>query len=256
MSSCAILDSSPVAIPPVRTLKRSASIASLPTPPRTHHKRTSSYSHSHSHDTDSNSSDGEHGDEAGDEGGADDGRLILGSKKRRTSLQKNGQEIEEEENAFWMNSKAGSGTTASTKTKNKNATLKSNSQTTAPRSPSTSVSPAPLLHRLAHRQPVSPPPSRRKSQFQTQPRHTSPPVTPKRQTSAFKGHHPVRDSPNNPFLVDTPLSGSPSDILELESPQTPSPVDFTEKPTITYVLSVSLPFPPSYPLLTPSPAAA
>jgi len=45
----------------------------------------------------------------------------------------------------------------------------------------------------------------------------------------------VRDSPNNPFLVDTPLPGSPSDILELESPHTPSPMDYTEKPTITYV---------------------
>jgi hypothetical protein len=236
MSLRAILDSSPVAIPPVRPLKRSASLASLPTPPRTYHKRSLSRSHSHAQDTDSDSSEGD-GDE-GEQSGADDGRLVLGSKKRRTSLQKNGQEIEEEENEFWMNNKAG--TNASSKNNNKIASSKS--QTTTPRSPSSSVSPAPLLYRLTHRALVSPPPSRRQSQSQS--RHISPPVTPKRQASSrTKGSDPIRDSPNNPFLVDTPLPVSPSDILKLESPHTPSPMDFMEKPTITYVLYVPLSFP-------------
>jgi len=175
MTSCrTILDSSPVPIPPVRTLKRSASIASLPTPPRTHRRRTSLHS---SHRTDSGSSDDGNSDESGDGREPDEGRLVLGNKKCKMS---------------------------------------------------------PLLFRVPPREPVSPPPSRRQSKSQPQSQNLSPPVTPKRQPRT-KGHYPVRDSPNNPFLVDTPLPGSPSDILELESLDTPSPADFAEKPTITYV---------------------
>jgi hypothetical protein len=77
-----ILDSSPIAVasPGVRQpkLKRSASTASLPTPPRTLHKRTRSRSSAWESDSDSRSEDDPLLD-------SDDGALLLGNKKRRMS---------------------------------------------------------------------------------------------------------------------------------------------------------------------------
>jgi hypothetical protein len=211
----AILDSSPVPSP--RPLKRSASIASLPTPPRTHHKRTRSRGSAAEADSDTEEGSSE-------EGGLDDGRLSLGSKKRRIAPKRSGQEIEEEENEFWRS--GGKSTSGGRKARS--------------HSPSTSVSPARVLYRIAHKAPVSPPPSRRQTRV-----HTPPPVTPKARTSRVGASRvrdlfdPVRDTPNNPFIAGSPLS---PEAASSEEPHTPSPrVEVPEKPTVTYVLYVPPP---------------
>jgi hypothetical protein len=208
-----MLDSSPVALPPVsRPLKRSASTASLPTPPRTHHKRKGGRSRaSYESDTDLESTASED-----EEGG---GRNT--HKKRRMSEM---NEVDEE--AFWM------GTTSTTAKSVK--TLKGDAKST---STSKASSPAhPLLYRRRLNAasvvaPVSPPPSnRRKAMTSTATTPTivdsvpsSPPATP-------ESKHPMRDSPNNPFL-ESPEYDSTS-AKSTPVPRTPQ----QEKPTVTYVL--------------------
>ncbi|EGO03162.1 hypothetical protein SERLA73DRAFT_157968 [Serpula lacrymans var. lacrymans S7.3] len=248
MSTHRILDSSPIPIPPTRppfhaakevedaaksrSLKRSASVASLPTPPRTHHKRTRSRARSsasnHSSDESGSDPDGDLGggyaarlraaatrDAAGKTGQSDTGSLAVGSKRRRTSKVLAGQHDEEEdENAFWT----GRSGTATTRAKGVAATAQD-----ASKEASQSRSPSPALLRYRVKAPVSPPPSRRQSQapVQTQRATTPPldepplPVTPPRRLFAQTAKPallsrkksksrekiwPVRDSPNNPFL--------------------------------------------------------
>lgn len=96
-------------------------------------------------------------------------------------------------------------------------------------------SPSPPLLKF-RRAPVSPPPSHRETQTQTV---VPPPTTPKAafapSSSTKKGKlQPVRDSPNNPFLEDSPASimGEPVE------PRTPT--KHVEKPTLSYVLCVPL----------------
>ncbi|KAF8066866.1 hypothetical protein FPV67DRAFT_1670339 [Lyophyllum atratum] len=205
-----MLDSSPVALPPLpRPLKRSASTASLPTPPRTHHKRKHASGRSaYDTDTDRESSASE------DEEDAD--APSQKHKKRKTAT---GAAADSEEEAFWLS--------------------KSDGDAPAPTSIHKDPSLAPALlyrRRLAGAAstssvgsaPVSPPPSNRKTAAAAV---ASPPVTPRP-----KRIFPMRDSPNNPFLVspssaavaDDSASPSPSPNL---SPHTP----VKERPTVTYV---------------------
>ncbi|KAJ7928803.1 hypothetical protein B0H13DRAFT_965106 [Mycena leptocephala] len=191
-----MLDSSPVSLP--RPLKRSASVASLPTPPRTHHKRKRGGSkHSRASDEDLTATDDD-----------DDEKLI--------------KEAEDEE-SFWLATNP-----ASTTVKNAPPPLlyrrlqaQSQSQT--------------QLHGVP---PVSPPPSHRKPPLKATvvPRTptpksastVSPPATPSRCNGASSIS---RDSPDNPFLA-SPL-GSQDEVLVDDSDSVPSSQE--EKPTMAFV---------------------
>ncbi|KAF8838389.1 hypothetical protein BDN67DRAFT_1004314 [Paxillus ammoniavirescens] len=245
MSTSQVLDSSPVPIPSLRDpdaltrpLKRSASVASLPTPPRTRHKRSRSrhLSSASRHGSDDSGSASELDD---DLGGGYSARIkraktrskIKGTdsqgdhtedespdkKKRRTQEVLPGHDEEEdEEGSFW---RGRSGHTSHEKEHKKPETEKE-----------VDSSPSPALLNYRVRAPVSPPPSRRQPQIQPAraasveragSRSTSAaPVTPPRRlflrpsspsaVDAFKTPTkpkatkiwPRRDSPNNPFLVD------------------------------------------------------
>lgn len=281
MSSYQILDSSPIHIPSLhdtddhpRPMKRSASVASLPTPPRTRHKRTrskagSTTSRIASEDSDSASElDGDLGggytasiakvscNDEDESAGDEDNQARVGRKKRRTTdVLPAHDEEEDDENAFWTGRSGGK-----------------SAAKTAPTVQDTEdeQSPSPALLKYRIRVPVSPPPSRRAPQVQP---HSSsvqrsrsrspslllqkPPVTPPRKLflrapplpSKSKGKKilPTRDSPDNPFLAGedelctSKASGWESSDDELvgearerESTPTPAPA-FEEKPTITYV---------------------
>ncbi|RDB18410.1 hypothetical protein Hypma_000376 [Hypsizygus marmoreus] len=200
-----MLDSSPVALPPVRpSLKRSASVASLQTP----RERTISES-------------------IGSESDEEAEVISKGHKKRRRS------EVNEtdEEEAFWMDSKARSDGEGTSKSK--------------------SISPAPpLLYRRRVNTtgvaPVSPPPSNRKTKTVMKMVSPvalpsipgSPPVTP-------EAKFPVRDSPNNPFLDASPTNDSGIESTDTTpGPRTPQ----QERPTVTYVFRG-----PSDPNFSPAP---
>lgn len=205
MSTARILDSSPVVIPSVRPLKRSASTASLPTPPRTHHKRKSRSKGRQDSDTESNDSQESDGEQETD-------RVVLGRKKRRTSVTLKGQDEEEEdENAFWT------------------GRSKKAASTDASPAEDSDVSPTALLE-YRMKAPVSPPPSTRRRQ-----RHTEPPITPESAGSSSRvltragRRQALRDSPENPFLDDSPPSAA-------GSPTPRTPTQHEEKPLVTYVL--------------------
>lgn len=222
-----MLDSSPVSIPQIRnSLKRSASTASLPTPPRTYRKRGRGRSRG-SCDSDS------------------DDRVILDSdeeelagslKKRRKTRPQKG----DDEEAFWLgdsksNAADGTGETGSSQNAS-SVTMKTRS--TADSSPPV----APLLYRRLQNSGdvllASPPPSHRKSTMPVSPPSIkmasatssvdpspntfSPPATPKTKPL-------LRDSPENPFLNSSPLSSAPDRASLTRLP-------FKEKKTTMYVL--------------------
>ncbi|GLB41149.1 hypothetical protein LshimejAT787_0903640 [Lyophyllum shimeji] len=213
-----MLDSSPVPLPPLlRPLKRSASTASLPTPPRTHHKRK----HADGRKRGAYDTDTDHDGSASENDEALVAPKAHGQKhkKRKTET---GVAADADEEAFWMS--------------------KSDGDVPAPTSTSTSQkqpSPAPaLLYRRRFAgaassssvgtAPVSPPPSNRKTAAATV---VSPPRTPRP-----KRVFPMRDSPNNPFLA-SPSSGAVAEDSESPSPS-PNPSPHTpaqERPTVTYV---------------------
>ena len=215
-----MLDSSPLALPTIpRPLKRSASTASLPTPPRTLRKRRNGNSRA------SSDSDTDLGSPASDSDAADS--AVNAHKKRRT-----GEVNEAEEGAFWMNASS---------SMPKSSTAKAGSAVSETRSKgkgkANAEAPPPVLYRRLNNSrttavaPVSPPPSNRKFTAKTTPPAVSsvpnsPPITP---DSKF----PMRDSPNNPFLDSSPCadSGSTCGIASSE-PRTPH----QERPTVTYVL--------------------
>lgn len=263
-----------------RSLKRSASVVSLPTPPRTHHKRSrsrarSSVSH---HDSDDSGSASELDDDLG--GGytarikraktthhsknvSDDDELSEDEspdrKKRRTLVVLPGHdEDEEDENAFWTGR---IGPSCEEKQEKKVAQADETEES----------SPSPAMLRYRVRAPVSPPPSRRQPLIQParaasveREGSSTAPVTPPRKlllrapspsaAATFETPTklkptkilPKRDSPNNPFLVDSSekaasrLDWDSSDDEEVVGEAriqegTPTPT-FEEKPTITYVL--------------------
>ncbi|KAH7882840.1 hypothetical protein F5I97DRAFT_1969431 [Phlebopus sp. FC_14] len=242
MSTKQVLDSSPVPIPSFRDadarprpLKRSASVASLPTPPRTHHKRSHSRARSSAskNGSDDSGSASELDQDLGggyaarikraktsaarqsEEEHSEDEQAIR--KKPRTSLLLPGHDEEDDdENAFWT----GRGGTST-------ATRKERKEPEEEKEPRNSPSPALLRYRV--KAPVSPPPSRRQPQLHVarassveRPSSRPPsatPVTPPRRLflrapspsrAAFKTPTkskpsriwPTRDSSNNPFLAD------------------------------------------------------
>ncbi|KIM38027.1 hypothetical protein M413DRAFT_448069 [Hebeloma cylindrosporum] len=212
-----MLDSSPVALPSIpRPLKRSASTASLPTPPRTHRRYARGRSRG-SCDSDSDENVALSSDEEEEESR---------NKKRRMGEKTTAADANEE--AFWLgDSDAGVASSSST-TKNDTS------------------SKAPLLYRRLQAQaqmdvaPVSPPPSHRKAAMVTPQRDVavSPPSTPRTRSATKRA---LFDSPNNPFVgtpqkvADDSDTASPSASSANPSPRTPKA---SEKPTITYVLRV------------------
>lgn len=237
MSSYQILDSSPIRIPSLhdtevnsRPLKRSASLASLPTPPRTRHKRSrskavSATSRYASEDSGSASElednlggsyaarIDERNSKSGDETSGDkEGYALMGRKKRRVNdVLPAHDEEEDDENSFWTGRSGG-------------AASHGRKKSSAVEDPEEDKSPSPALLKYRVREPVSPPPSRRAPQVQ--PRASSvqrsrsppptlllpkPPVTPPRKlflralpspsNSKAKKIWPTRDSPDNPFLA-------------------------------------------------------
>ena len=229
MSSRGILDSSPLRPgaseasrsggPPKRkSLKRSASTASLLTPPRTvrrkdRYSRAKSRSKSRTSDRGADVDTESEGDDDDDEDEHQPvGRLNLGRKRQRTDrLEKVAAALtgEDAENPFWDGA-----------TKEKRGVTDAEVEdedeeehTDRERSPT-----PPLVRFKKNKAPVSPPPSRRRKTVTV-----AEPTTPKSKI------RPVRDSPNNPFLDD-----SPSSVVDDASPKTPK--EHEEKPEITYVL--------------------
>ncbi|KAF9220820.1 hypothetical protein BS17DRAFT_820333 [Gyrodon lividus] len=242
MSTNQVLDSSPVPIPPLRNpdalprpLKRSASVASLPTPPRTRHKRSRSRALSSASRHGSNDS-GSASELDDDLGGGYTARIKRAKsrssdeshsdhtehespdrKKRRTQEALPGRDEEEDdENSFWTGRSGGLCHEKEHKQPETEKELES--------------SPSPALLRYRVKAPVSPPPSRRQPQIQParaasveragSRSASGAPVTPPRRlflrppspsaVDAFTtptklkvtNIWPKRDSPNNPFLVD------------------------------------------------------
>lgn len=199
-----MLDSSPVVLPPSRPLKRSASTASLPTPPRTLDKQKTRPRSKHSaQDSDSESNYSQ----TDSDGEKEVDRVSFGRKKRRTAVVLKGHDEEEHENEFWMGRSAGE--------KQQDVD-------------DSDASPALLKYRV--KAPVSPPPSKRQT---TAP---EPPVTPQststsRMLTRAAKRQLLRDSPENPFLEDSPAS-----IPSSPAPRTPT--QHGEKELMTYVLYV------------------
>ena len=232
------LDSLPSRVRPPnsKSLKRSASVASLPTPPRTVRKRSRSRGSAY-HSSDDEADDvlpvvsptasPSQSQHVSDELGA------VSHKRRRIDAVVAELNAEENEDAFWL---AGApveledSKRASKPSRVPRSVSKGKPPSSSRRGPPTST------RRLSQSRAVpassvpatwsllSPPPTR--------PR---PPVTPPRKRPAKP--MPVRDSPNNPFLVNS--SDSPGSLPSSPvGPRTPVP----DKETIHYVLYVVPPF--------------
>ncbi|KAJ7476007.1 hypothetical protein FB451DRAFT_1397378 [Mycena latifolia] len=194
-----MLDSSPVSIPPVpRPLKRSASVASLPTPPRTHHKRKRAAS-KHSRDSDE-------GLTATDE--EDDEKLI--------------KEAEDEE-SFWLATNPAS-TSRNASPPLLYRRLQAHGQTQLPGVPP--VSPPPSHRKPPVKAVVVPRTPTPKSASTV-----SPPSTPPAKRRKGAAAPLPRDSPDNPFLA-SPL-GSQDEVIVNASDTVPSVQE--EKPTMALV---------------------
>ncbi|EAU90236.1 hypothetical protein CC1G_11560 [Coprinopsis cinerea okayama7 len=228
--------------PQRRVLKRSASTASLPTPPRTYRRRARGRSRGScdSDSDDDNAPSQQHSpvstdDESERPSGLDERQS---RKKRRTTL---AQENDDEE-AFWMggnDSKQGDVSGANTKSaaaKSQGPLLYRKLQASASTS---QVEQGLLSPPASHRKPVNPP---------VAPRPTSPspattvsePVTPqpKAKSKPFVDDSPVVgivDSPSNPFVA-TPV-GEDDDVESVASPKAEDHDDepVYDKPTVTYV---------------------
>lgn len=219
-----MLDSSPVALPPVpRPLKRSSSTASLPTPPRTQRKRRPTRSKASS-------------DESDEDNTADSGDQVvwLNKKRRISAIQEEEEEDFDDEDIFWAGGKNSKATGSASKSESESATRRSESPV---------GSPVPLLFRNKRERAqstsslVSPPPSFRKAKpaplrapvvRSASPTITSPPRTPKN-----KVQRPVRDSPNNPFLDPPGGVDDASDNEDNGASLDERP--YEEKPTVTFV---------------------
>ncbi|KAH9478032.1 hypothetical protein JR316_0010268 [Psilocybe cubensis] len=221
----------PIPVVPRRPLKRSASTASLPTPPRTHRRHTRGRSRG-SCDSDSDSDAHEHAVLSSDD---DNDAIEAGiHQKHKNKKRRTGDAVEDNEEAFWLGSGTGSA--------GLNATLTGGSSKSGSSSKNHGV---PLLYRrlLAQTEtevdvaPVSPPPSNRKTAVAVSPvsdpeltESPSPPFTPRTRSQTKKAALTLRDSPDNPFLV-TPQKQLNSRSATT-SPKTPTPL---ERPNLTYV---------------------
>ncbi|KAF8999061.1 hypothetical protein BDQ17DRAFT_1361255 [Cyathus striatus] len=202
-------------IPTRPSLKRSASLASLPTPPRTRRRRGGQ---SRGGDSESSSSEEEHV-------ATDDEEEKRGRYKRRKIQE------EKDEDDFWG---AASGSKHHEKERGRplvyrrlqaqKLATKTTTTTTAPAPQATSNIIAPVSPPPSHRKPAPPPvTSLPKPDLKT----PSPPSTPKKKSIPSKPIplFALRDSPDNPFL-DTPQN----------VPETDTPNVDAEKPFITYNL--------------------
>jgi len=241
-------------------LKRSASTASLPTPPRTYKRCKRGCSRG---DCDSES------DDLGNQGSVlsskdkEDAQSQRSRKKRRRSLSKG-----DDEEAFWLAEPKSE--TQCQKDLDQEYLSDIDKEEGTDVVDLSSAAAAPLLYRKPMKQShpeasnglTSPPPSHRKPQLQplaTSPvdvpessataalpimQPVSPPKTPRKRTGPRKGlklpEFPIiLDSPDNPFY-EAPGSPSPgeeseSPHVDSASPQTPGATHY-EKPTVTYVL--------------------
>ncbi|KAI0305227.1 hypothetical protein B0F90DRAFT_1702637 [Multifurca ochricompacta] len=212
---------SPVGLPDRKSLKRSASVASLPTPPRTVRKRSRSRGSAyHSSDDEADDalpvvsphvspSQSQHVPEEHD---------VSTHKRRRIDAVVAELNAEDREDTFWLSGapvEAKPSRVLSPVSKGKLPSSRRGAPTSARRLSQSRAVPASSLPSTWSL--LSPPPTR--------PR---PPVTPPRKRLAKP--MPVRDSPNNPFLVepsDSPASVPSSPV----GPRTPVP----DKETIHYV---------------------
>ncbi|KAI6145728.1 hypothetical protein EDD17DRAFT_1495422 [Pisolithus thermaeus] len=271
-----VLASPPVQLLPVldlparRSLKRSASVASLPTPPRTRHKRSRGQTRSpvsrhvgDEDDSDGNSASSDnstyttHINRVKSKSSGDEASQPLEVPIKRTSfVLSSHNDDEDEETAFWMGRK-----------RQKGEHGKRESEVGEP----LDSSPRPALLHYSFKGPVSPPPSRRQPRAlpnravsiepspaapSTPPRklflRASPLKTPTRKAKkTWPKQLPARDSPDNPFLNNgTSVSsqkrptGWDSSDDEAREAIIPEPVrkdeptsisSYGEKPTITYV---------------------
>jgi len=208
---------STVEFPPLRkTLKRSASTASLPTPPRTHRK--------HARGRSRGSCDSDSDDNAILPGETEERCSERPNKKRRTET------VVDDEDAFWLGAPA-----APSKTNGSVPLLYRKSAGQSIQADVAPVSPPPSHRKLVGKKTstlvvtpkISPLP------LDERPRIASPPSTPKRHLT----RRALKDSPENPFLA-TPVADSDSPGVT-ESSADPSPhTPSYDKPYITYVLYV------------------
>lgn len=202
--------------PPLRmTLKRSASMASLPTPPRTHRK--------HARGRSRGSCDSASDDNAALPSETEERCSERPNKKRRTET------VVDDEDAFWLGAPgAPSKTNSSVPLLYRKSAGQSIQTNVAPVSPPPSHYKGKITSTLVVTPKISPMPLLDKT-----PRIASPPSTPKRHLT----RRALKDSPENPFLA-TPVADSDSpgvtESSENPSPHTPS----YDKPYITYVLYV------------------
>ncbi|RPD52535.1 hypothetical protein L226DRAFT_520383 [Lentinus tigrinus ALCF2SS1-7] len=228
----------------------SSTAALPPTPPRTTHKRKR---RSRSRVTDSSSEDDDDHDVPEPASDNDDDRgghvrklagVAVGNKRRKTmTLDAIAEELSEAraEEQFWLGENQPSSSTAVASSSGHSKHKATGSRTTArarsrTRSPSSSPPPAPHLLRRGHTGLISPPPSRRAPAILPS-LATPPPTTHKTREKARekKGKLPVvpeRDSPNNPFLEDSPAGSVPATD---SSPEPRTPKKHVEKPTISMV---------------------
>ena len=218
--------------PPSKSLKRSASVASLPTPPRTVRKRSRSRGSAY------HSSDDE-ADEAlpvvspphlspSQSHHVLEELSIASHKRRRIDAVVAELNAEENEDTFWL-----SGAPVrpeASRPESKTARIsrplsKGKPPSSSRRGPPTSA------RRLSQSRAVPAAVPSTWSLLSPPPTRPRPPVTPPRKRPAKP--MPVRDSPNNPFLVDS--SDSPGSLPSSPvGPRTPVP----DKETIYYVLYV------------------
>ena len=240
-------------------LKRSASTASLPTPPRTYKRCKSGCSRG---DCDSESDDLKNQDSVLSSTDEEDAHFQRSRKKRRRDISKG----DDEEEAFWL---AGpKSEPQSQRDLHQEYLLDINKEGADVVDLSSAA--APLLYRKPMKQShseassglTSPPPSNRKPPLQplaTSPvgvpepsataappimQPVSPPKTPRKRTGSRRGlklpEFPIiSDSPDNPFYVapgpPSPGEESESPHVDSVSPRTPGTTHY-EKPTVTYVL--------------------
>jgi hypothetical protein len=252
MSQRTILDSSPVPLPlPSRSLKRSASLASLPTPPRTIKKRSRSrgsvFEFSDDDDCDvplgttptsspirdlaskTARPPAEEVQHAHKRRKLDDLVAELSSEDRERAA----------EDTFWTGHLSTSDQASASQPRPRPRSKqqvpsrrripgaeKVQSRTSTRRVSQSRAQPSSRVYSL-----LSPPTSR-----------VRPPVTPPRRASATAPKQlrvstrraPVRDSPNNPFLADSPAT------VPSSPPESRTSTVRQEKPTFTYVLYVFL----------------
>jgi hypothetical protein len=212
-----VLDSSPVALNPLprppaprRSLKRTASLASLPTPPRTvHNKKRARKDISEDEEEELEDSSS-----AGESSRKPLARVLFKPKgvANKAAVAAKVLKEQETEDLFWQGALIGK------------------------RSPKGKKGKAPSTIGSA---PVSPPPSRSK---QVGPRFQTPPPLEERSlnTAASSADGPavvlengddgpVRDSPNNLFLLSSKVAHSPLPVPD-------EPAEYEEPPTISYVL--------------------